>query len=423
MNQKPNLPENLDALSRVAATAKTPTVAYDEQIVRARCGEFRDAISTIPSRLLYALKANSNPTIIRLLLDEVDGFDAVSPGELELLLRLGVRARNILFSPNYMTDTEMLEAFDAGVLLNIGELSRLEQFGQAHPGSDACVRLNLWVGAGHHKYVVTGGQHSKFGIPGDQLDRVIEIADRYDLNIVGLHQHIGSGFSSASDFADSVDLLVEACKRFPEVRFLNVGGGIGIPYRFGESRFNLNAVSERLKTSSTAAGPDIVFWFEPGRFLVAESGTLLVSVTAVKQSGDRTFAGTNSGFNHLIRPVLYDAHHEIVNVTNPTGPLRRYDVAGNICESGDLFARNREIQEIREGDILAILDVGAYGLSMASEYNMRPFPQEVLIESSGSISTIRERMSPTQLVDRFLKETGSKEQRATGNKQRATGQP
>ena len=207
--------------------------------------------------------------------------------------------------------------------------------------------------------------------------------------------------------ADSVDLLMDACKRFPSARFLNVGGGIGIPYRFGESRFDLSAVSERLKTSSSAAGLDILFWFEPGRFLVAESGTLLVSVTAVKQSGDRTFAGTNSGFNHLIRPALYNAHHEIVNVTNPKGPLRRYDVAGNICESGDLFARDREIQEIREGDILAILDVGAYGLSMASEYNMRPLPQEVLIEPGGDISTIRKRMSPAQLVDRFLLETES----------------
>ncbi|MFV1979983.1 MAG: diaminopimelate decarboxylase [Rhodothermia bacterium] len=406
MNQKPNLPTNLDELNRAVAAAGTPTVAYDEQTIRARCGEFRDAIASVPSRLLYALKANSNPALVQLLTDEVDGFDVVSPGELELLLRLGVRARNILFSPNYMTDAEMVDAADRGVMLNIGELSRLERFGREFPGSDVCVRLNLWVGAGHHKYVVTGGKDSKFGVPGDQLNRINEIADRYDLTVVGLHQHIGSGFSSADDFADSVDLLMEACKRFPETRFLNVGGGIGIPYRFGESRFDLGAVSARLAASSSAAGLNVVFWFEPGRFLVAESGTLLISVTAVKQSGDRTFAGTDSGFNHLIRPALYNAHHEIVNVSNPSGPMRPYDVAGNICESGDLFARDREIQEIREGDVLAILDVGAYGVSMASEYNMRPLPQEVLIKSDGAISTIRKRMNASQLVDRYLDETG-----------------
>ncbi len=405
MNQEPNLPTNLASLNRVVTAAGTPTVAYDEQTILERCGEFREAITSVPSRLLYALKANSNPALVRLLINEVDGFDAVSPGELELLLRLGVRPRNILFSPNYMTDAEMVNATDRGAMLNIGELSRLERFGQAFPGSDVCVRLNLWIGAGHHKYVVTGGKDSKFGIPEDQINQITALTDRYDLTVVGLHQHIGSGFSNADDFADSVDLLIEACKRFPEARFLNVGGGIGIPYRVGEPQFDLGAVSARLAASSSAAGLDVVFWFEPGRFLVAESGTLLVSVTAVKQSGDRTFAGTDSGFNHLIRPVLYNAHHEIMNLSNPTGPLHRYDVAGNICESGDLFARDREIQEIREGDVLAILDVGAYGVSMASEYNMRPLPQEVLIKSDGTITTIRKRMSSSQLVDRYLVET------------------
>jgi diaminopimelate decarboxylase len=399
------MPSNIGALKRVVEIAGTPTVAYEEDVVRARCSEFLDAISSVPSCLLYALKANSNPALVRILIDEVDGFDVVSPGELELLLRLGVRPGNILFSPNYMTDAEMAFAVSREVLLNIGELSRLEQLGQVNPGSDVCVRLNLWVGAGHHKHVVTGGKDSKFGIPGDQLNRITEIADRYDLSVVGLHQHIGSGFSSADDFVDSVNLLIEASKRFPEARFLNVGGGIGIPYRPGESRFDLAAVSSRLAEARSVAGSKIEFWFEPGRFLVAESGTLLVSVTSVKKSGERTFAGTNSGFNHLIRPILYDAYHEIVNVSNPSGPMRTYDVAGNICESGDIFARDREIQEIREGDILAILDVGAYGVSMASEYNMRPLPEEVMIQPDGTITTIRPRLGPGELVDRFLDET------------------
>lgn len=405
MNQKQKLPDDVDALLRIAERAGTPTVAYDERTIRTRCSEFRAAIDGIPSCLLYALKANSNPALVRLLIDEVDGFDAVSTGEVELLKKLGVRPRNILFSPNYMTDAEMARALDDDVLINVGELSRLERLGRAQRGSEVCVRLNLWVGAGHHEYVITGGQNSKFGIPGDRLDQILNLADRYDLTIIGLHQHIGSGFSSADDFAGSVDLLVQAARMFPEARFLNFGGGIAIPYRSDEPRFDLEAASERLREAHADVGRDITFWFEPGRFLVAESGVLLVTITAVKQSGDRVYAGTDSGFNHVIRPVLYNAHHEIVNLSNLTGPQRRYDVAGNICESGDLFARDREIQEIREGDILAILDVGAYGVSMASEYNMRPFPKEVLIRDDGSVETIRRRMSARELVERVIEET------------------
>ena len=406
MTQKETIPVETDVLLRIAQRAGTPTVAYSEATIRERCREFRDAISRVPSRLLYALKANSNPAIVRILMDEVDGFDAVSPGEVELLMQLGVRPRNILFSPNYMTDAEMADAADAGVLLNIGELSRLERFGRARPGSITCVRLNLWVGAGHHEYVVTGGKDSKFGIPGDQLDRIVDIAGRHELRIAGLHQHIGSGFSSPDDFAGSIELLTEAAKLFPEARFLNVGGGIGVPYKPVEVRFDLNAVSNRLAELSKAVGRGVEFWFEPGRYLTAESGVLLVTVTALKHSGDRVFAGTDSGFNHLIRPILYKAHHEIVNLSNPTGTLRKYDVAGNICESGDLFARDREIAEIREGDTLAILNVGAYGLSMASEYNMRPLPAEVLIGEDGTLSTIRPRLTSKQLVDRYLAEAG-----------------
>jgi diaminopimelate decarboxylase len=405
MNQTPKKPTNRHALLEAARTFGTPAVVYLEDIVRARCQTFRDAIGGVPSKLLYALKANSNPALLEVVGEYVDGFDAVSPGEVDLLLRLGVDARSILYSPNYMTDEEMGMASDQRVIMNIGELSRLERFGSSNPGAPVCVRLNLWLGAGHHEYVVTGGKQSKFGVPGDQLDRVVSIAARHNLRIVGLHQHIGSGFSSSSDFGDALNLLVEASKLFPEVEFLNVGGGIGIPYRSDEPSFDLRSIDEHLLEAKNLARTGIEFWFEPGRFLVAESGALLVTVTAVKQTGDKVFAGTDSGFNHLVRPILYGAHHEVFNLTNPTGPLRRYDVAGNICESGDLFARDRHVQEVRQGDVLAILDVGAYGLSMASEYNMRPLPEEVLVGIDGSMRSVRRRMSAAQLVDRYLAET------------------
>ena len=405
MNRMPKKPHDVDGLVEAAARSGTPTVVYDEMMIRDRCAALRSAISSVPSKLLYALKANSNPALIRILLEEVDGFDAVSPGEVMLLLKLGARPEQIMFSPNYMTDSEMANAVERDVLLNLGELTRLERFGKAYPGSNVSIRLNLWLGAGHHEYVVTGGQNSKFGIPATQLDEAAAIAGRHGLRIVGLHQHIGSGFSNVQDFADAVDLLIEASKMFPEAEFLNVGGGIGIPYRADEAACDLDAMARYIEIAANRPELKSEFWFEPGRFLVAESGVLLTTVTAVKQSGKRTYAGTDSGFNHLIRPVLYGAHHEIFNLSNPTGPLLPYDVAGNICESGDVFARDRHVQEIREGDLLAILDVGAYGVSMASEYNMRPLPEEVLRKADGTSSTIRKRLTPTELVERVILET------------------
>lgn len=405
MNERTTITINTTMLRRVAEATGTPTVAYDVATIEERCGVFRAAISGIPSRLLFAMKANSNPAILRLMTGFVDGVDAVSPGEVELALRVGFGRKSILFSPNNMTDSEMAEVRETGVLMNIGELSRLEKFGEAYPGSEVCVRLNLWVGAGHHRFVVTGGDRSKFGIPGEKLGEIVRIAAQYELTIVGLHQHIGSGFSSADDFANAVELLIEAARRFPELQFLNVGGGIGIPYRTDDRPFDLDGVGKHIKMLHANIGRDISFWFEPGRYLIAESGTLLVTATALKQLGQRTFAGTDSGFNHLIRPMLYDAYHEIVNLSNPDGVARKYDIAGNICESGDLFATERMVAEIREGDVLGIQDVGAYGLSMGSEYNMRPFPEEVLVDADGTITTIRPRLSTSALVDRYISET------------------
>ena len=408
-------PETPERLLRAAKSAGTPTYVYDAEIIRTRCRQFKSAIAGLPSRLLYAVKANANPALLEIILEEVDGLEVVSAGEVELALRLGVKPDRLLYSPNNITDSEMDYVAERGVLFNIGELSRLRRFGERYPGSEVSVRLNLWFGAGHHRHVVTGGEHSKFGLGADQIGTAVDMATRHGLRIIGIHQHIGSGFESAAQYLEAIDLLLGAAARFPNVRFVNVGGGVGVPYRETDRAFNLQSVSaglaERLKSlpgESLRAGGNngntVACWFEPGRYLVAESGVLLVRATAVKTLGRKTFVGTDSGFNHLIRPILYDAYHEIYNLSNPHGDRVTYEIAGNICESGDLFASDRQVQEIREGDLLAILDTGAYGMAMASQYNMRALPAEVILDGN-SMTLVRHRETYTELVDRHLRET------------------
>ncbi len=213
--------------------------------------------------------------------------------------------------------------------------------------------------------------------------------------------------SDPEDLWPAVRALVEIAPRFPDLRFVNAGGGLSIPYRPGEAAVDLGrlrtGVVERALDALAAAGhPEAEVWVEPGRFVVAESGALVTRVHTLKPTADRTFAGTDSGFNQLLRPTLYDSYHALANLSNPDGPLRTYDVVGNVCESGDLFARQREVQELQRGDLLAILDAGAYGLAMASTYNLRPLPAEVVVRPGGELELVRARLSPAELAARAL---------------------
>ena len=395
---------------RAAETFGTPTYVYSERVVRAQCAKLRNHLHGIPTQLLYAMKANDNPAILRIMLDEGLGIDAVSPGELHLARVIGFRPERILFSANNMTDAEMREAAAEGVLLNIGELSRLEKFGIHAPGSPVCMRLNPQVGGGHHEHVITAGEQSKFGIPVDEIDRAKTIAARYDLEIRGLHQHIGSGIMNTEILWKAMSVLLDAAESFPDVHFLNFGGGLGVAYRPDEPELDLEnfrrAIVDPLRRFRDAhPSESLSFWFEPGRYLTAQAGALMVRVNTLKSNRGRQFAGTDSGMGHLVRPAIYGAYHGIYNVSNPDGPERTYDVTGNICEAGDLFARERRVQEIREGDVLAILDAGAYGMAMASEYNLRPLPAEVLLTADGELKLIRRRGTVKELIGRLLAAT------------------
>lgn len=392
-----------DALLGIADTYGTPTYAYDEATIRAQCRRLRERLSDLPTRLLYAMKANSSPAVMQIIREEGFGIDAVSPGEWMLARRTGFAPEQIFYSTNNMTDAEMHAAASEGLLFNIGEISRLDRFGHAYPGREVCVRINPQVGAGHHSHVVTGGALSKFGIPVEELGDVRAVCERHGLRLVGLHQHIGSGILDTQAFWQALQVILDAAATIPDLRLLNVGGGLGIPYKPGEPELDLDRWQELIVEPlrdfhAKHPSPDLAFWFEPGRFLVAQAGVLLTQVNTLKLASERRFAGTDTGFNHLLRPTMYGAYHGVRNLSHPDGEPRPYDVVGNICESGDVFARDREVAEIREGDVLGLMDAGAYGMAMASTYNLRPLPAEVLRRADGTTELLRARRTPEDLV-------------------------
>ena len=396
-------PPHPDVLRQAAEQFGTPLYVHFEATVQERCRALLSAFDGLPGRVLYALKANATPALVQAIADEGLGFDAVSPGELALLAALGVAPDRVLYTTTSPSDDELEAAAASGALVNLDDLERIDAFGRVAPGAEVCLRFNTGVGAGHHRHVVTGGKEAKFGIPLDGADQAAETAARHGLRVVGLHQHAGSGVADPTDLWPAVRPLVAMTGRFPDLRFVNVGGGLSVPYEPGGAAVDLerlrSAVLEPALEGLAAAGhPDAEVWLEPGRYVVAEAGVLLARVHTLKPTADRTFAGTDSGFNQLLRPTLYDAYHALANLSNPDGPLRAYDVVGNVCESGDLFARQREVQELRRGDLLAVLDTGAYGLSMASTYNLRPLPAEVVVRSDGRLDLVRPRLTPAELA-------------------------
>lgn len=403
-----------ELLREIAEEAGTPVYVYDARIVDRRADRLEAMFEGLPTRFLYALKANFRPEIVRLLHGRGFGFDAVSPAEALLARRCGADPDEVLYTANNLTDAEMGALHEDGFLLNIGTCSRLERFGERFPGSEVCLRVNPDVGAGHHEHVITAGPDVKFGIPVDRLDHARAIARRHDLHVTGLHQHIGSGILEVPSLWTAVRILLETASGFSRLEFLNFGGGLGIPYREDEAELGIEDVREQITrpliehSSSTTRG-HLEYRFEPGRFLVGPAGVLLTRVHTLKETERTTFAGCDSGLNHLIRPALYGSYHRIDNLTRPDAPRATYDVVGNICESGDFLGRGREIAEIREGDLLRVHDAGAYGRAMASHYNLRPLPAEVWIDRDGTPRTVHERRTARDVLEELdLTESSSR---------------
>lgn len=385
----------------------TPLYVYDEAVIRARCGELREAFRAAEPEFHYAVKANFNPSLLRIVKEEGFGIDAVSPHEARLALELGFQPGQILFTGNNTSEEDLSYCIQRGVPVNLGSLDEVERYGRLAPGGTISVRINPDVGAGHHAHVITGGPHSKFGIYATEREGLGQALARHRLRLCGIHAHIGSGILRSDDMLTAMEIVLREAGRFEELEFIDFGGGFGVPYRPEEKRLALaelgSAMAGRFLEFRRAYGRPVRMKLEPGRYVVAESGTLLARVTTVKTTPRHTFVGTDSGFNHLVRPVMYGAYHGIVNASRMQGEARAVVVAGNICESGDVFTQGEDGLEDRAltlpriGDVLAILDAGAYGMSLSSQYNLRPRPAEVLVRAEEA-RLIRRRESYEDLL-------------------------
>ncbi|WDP92109.1 MAG: diaminopimelate decarboxylase [Desulfobacter sp.] len=392
-----------EMLSAIAHKFGTPTYVYDLDDIKARYLEFKDAFSHPGLKICYAMKANYNRDVLNTLKNMGAGIDAVSPGDLAMALSCGFSPKDIIYTANNITDEEMHQVAASGVLMNIGSLSRLEKYAAAYPNTRICLRLNPDVVDGAHDKIKTGGDLTKFGILLEDAPKAIEITNAAGLHVVGLHEHTGSGLQKPDSVLRAMEQIMSVARpdNFPHLEFLDFGGGFKVAYTPEDLPVDLvgmgRQVIARFEKFCKDYGRNIGLWFEPGKFLTARAGSLLVRVNTIKQNRHRTICGTDSGFPQLIRPMFYDAWHQVDNISNPAGTCRVYDICGNICETGDLFAKDRSIPEIREGDLLAIRNAGAYCYAMGGNYNLRPMPAEVVIENN-RYRLSRKRLTPAQLV-------------------------
>jgi diaminopimelate decarboxylase len=360
----------------------SPLYVYDAEVIRKQYERLASAFPGVHLRLLYACKANSNMAVIRYLHGLGARIDAVSSNEVDLALRCGVPAAEILYTPNCVPFSEVDDVVSKGVLVNVDNISVLEQFGQRYGSLPCSIRINPHILAGGNAHIQTGHIDSKFGISIHQMRHVLRIVRAYEMKIVGLHMHTGSEILDAGTFLTGAEILFDMADQFPDLSFLDFGSGFKVPYKPDDIATDVEslgaAMARRFQAFCEVYGRELELWFEPGKFLVSDAGWLLATVTVLKQTPSCVFVGTDSGLNHLIRPMLYDAYHGIVNADHLGGTERIYTVVGCICET-DTFGVDRKMSETREGDIIGIRNAGAYGYAMSSNYNLRARPAEVLI--------------------------------------------
>jgi diaminopimelate decarboxylase len=370
-------------LTDLATKYGTPLYVYDGEKIRSQISELKSAFSSVNMRIKYATKALSNINILRLVKESGVGVDAVSIEEVKLCLHVGFEPEDIMYTPNCVSFQEIQEAVALGVMVNIDNIPMLEHFGHAYGDKvPICIRLNPHILAGGNAKISVGHIDSKFGISILQLKHVTRVVEAYKLNVIGLHVHTGSDILDAEVFLKGAEILFDAAKEFKDLKFLDFGGGFKVGYKQGDITTNIQELGEKVslafKDFCQSYGRDLEIWFEPGKYIVSESGLLLVKANVIKSTPATTFVGVDSGLNHLLRPMMYDAYHDVVNISRTDGPDRVYTIVGYICET-DTIAADRRLKEIKEGDIIAIKNAGAYGFSMASNYNSRPRPAEVLL--------------------------------------------
>ncbi|MDR2648241.1 MAG: diaminopimelate decarboxylase [Clostridiales bacterium] len=389
----------------------SPLYVYNERILRQNCRELVGMCGYPKFKVNFSAKANSNPALMRIIREEGLLVDAMSEGEIFAELAAGFTADSILFIPNNISEKEMRFACEHGILISVDSISQLEQYASLNPMSRVAVRFNSGVGTGHHEKVITAGKNVKFGVSPENIQDVKDIIRRYNLSLAGINQHIGSLFLEKTQYLKSIDALFDIARQFDDLDFIDLGGGFGIPYHKmeGQGRLDLkdlgDSLAEKMTRFAVEYGKGLTLTVEPGRYVTAEAGLLLGAVHAVKYNGSAKYVGTDIGFNVLARPVLYDAHHDIEIYRRDnliSGKQECVNITGNICESGDILAKNRLLPEIFEGDLLGVLDAGAYGHVMSSNYNNRLRPAEILLREDKSIQLIRRRDTLEDLLRPFI---------------------
>ncbi len=381
-------------LVQLAEQFGSPLYVYDAEKIQSQYHRLTSAFAKVERlRINYAVKALSNLAVLQLLKQVGSNLDTVSLQEVQLGLHAGFEPQQIIYTPNGVSFEEIEEVAQLGVQINIDNLSVLEHFGTKHPTVPVCIRINPHVMAGGNSNISVGHIDSKFGISIHQMPHILRIVENTKMHINGIHMHTGSDILDIEVFLYAAEILFDAARNFKTLDFLDFGSGFKVPYKKGDIETDIEELGKKLSKRFIAFekeyGRELTLAFEPGKFLVSEAGYFLAKVNVVKQTTSTVFAGIDSGFNHLIRPMLYGSQHHIDNISNPKGKERFYTVVGYICET-DTFANNRRIAEINEGDLLCFRNAGAYCFSMSSNYNSRYKPAEVLWKDGEGI-LIRER--------------------------------
>ena len=381
-------------LLQIANEFGTPVYIYHAERIATQFGKLQKAFANCPARFFYACKSLTNINILKYVNSLGAGLDCVSINEVRLGLMAGFSEDRILFTPNCVDFDEILAAKELGVHINIDNISILEQFGNKFGKSyPVCIRLNPHIMAGGNFKISTGHVDSKFGISIHQIRHIERIVKSTKVKVTGIHMHTGSEIKDIGVFLEGLEVMFGMAEHFPDLEFIDLGSGFKVPYQPSDPETDVNTLGEKLAQAfaqyEKESGKKLSVWFEPGKYLVSECGYFVVKANVIKQTPATVFVGVNSGFNHLIRPMFYEAYHHIENISNPNGPERIYTVVGNICET-DTFAWDRKINEVREGDLLVFYNAGAYGFEMSSNFNSRLKPAEVLVKN-GKTHLIRKR--------------------------------
>lgn len=392
---------SFEQLINVATEFGTPVYVYDAATVSSQYQKLSSAFIGSNTRFFYACKALTNINILKHIKELGASIDCSSANEVKLALAAGFTPENILYTSNGIDFTEIEEVAATGAHINIDSLSNLEKFGKKFGHSyPVGIRLRPNIMAGGNLKISTGHDKSKFGIPVDQLDKILALVETHNLFIQNLHIHTGSEIYDVDVFVKGIEVLFELIPNFKELNSVDLGGGFKVPYKEGDEETDINLLAKKVKEAfdnhPAAANRGLQVWFEPGKFLVSAAGYFITQVNVVKETDATTFISVNSGFNHLIRPMMYDAYHHIENISNPGGEIKNYSVVGNICET-DTFAWERPLTKVSEGDLLVFYNAGAYGFEMSSNFNSRLKPAEVLLKD-GEAKLIRKRDSWEDLL-------------------------